>query len=117
MLSTVQLAWAAGVLEGEGCFYCPPLNTSRGIALIVEMTDYDVMVKLYNLFGVGIISKVKRKTVNGKDTMRWSASGGHAMSIMYTVYPFMGERRQEKIRECALRWRAIPLRRPTSSIR
>lgn len=50
-MTEVEIAWAAGIFEGEGCF--TTMSNQRGkkyIGLQVNMTDEDVVLKLYNVF-------------------------------------------------------------------
>lgn len=104
-----ELAWAAGLLEGEGCFTW--LNGYPTIT--IEMTDKDVIERYAALFP----TKRKRKVMQRPnknyigsgtprlDSFRYEFSGPQAVSVMFMLWPFMGERRRAKIEEIITTWR------------
>lgn len=103
----VDLAWLAGLIEGEGC-----VPRSTNLCLVVAMTDQDVIEKLYAIADVGRMNgPYPRKTPGGapaKPIWRWEARGSDAAGLLMTLYPMMCSRRQERIREALLLWRASP---------
>lgn len=107
MRRTQDLFWVAGLLEGEGCFYVTPPSRGTAVSVICEMTDEDVLVKLAKILRLGWVREKPRKTVNGKTTYRYTASGSQAIQIMLTIYPLMSGRRKEKIEECVTKWRSV----------
>jgi hypothetical protein len=46
-----QIAWAAGLFEGEGTI----VDSAGPVQLRVKMTDLDVLERLLDVFGVGEI--------------------------------------------------------------
>lgn len=104
-----EKAWMAGLLEGEGCFSICVRKTAKHdhktLAVFCEMTDEDVIVKLHKIAGCGTINK--RLNTSGrvdrrvrKPTWIWSVQNHKGiLLICKAVYPFMGIRRQEKIKE------------------
>lgn len=97
MVSNLEVAWAAGLLEGEGCF------TSHTSApyILLDMTDKDVIEKLHSVFPSGNIrGPYTHKTKpHNKPRWRFDAFGRKAKEIMEIVRPFMGQRRGAKIDE------------------
>jgi hypothetical protein len=92
LMKDIDVAWLAGLLEGEGCF---TFNSSPFIAL--QMTDLDVMEKATKLMGCKLRpSKLKE---NRKQVYRTSLHAAKALELMRLILPFMGLRRSEKIRE------------------
>jgi hypothetical protein len=100
-----ELYWLAGLIEGEGSFTFT--NTPHGYPRVkVKMTDEDVVRRCQTVSGVG---KVSGPHSNGdlKPSWTWVVQRhSHAAGLMMTLYTLMGERRQEKIRECLQRWEA-----------
>lgn len=102
MIATIDIAWLAGLLEGEGSFtwsYTPQIQ--------LQMTDRDIVERAAKLLGVGLRNPWMRK--DGYQTV-WSCvpCGSTAISWMMTLFPLMGERRQAKIRELLTRWNKAP---------
>ncbi len=100
-----NFAWAAGLLEGEGCF-SKHVRKSNGrvcYAVHCEMADEDVIQKLYHVFNVGTI--VLRKNTSGRKDRRvrkptWIWSVQNKQGILYVltnIVNYMGSRRKEKI--------------------
>lgn len=54
-MTETELAWVAGLIEGEGTFFCTKRRERRYPVIAVGMTDEDVIQKLYLLVGVGDI--------------------------------------------------------------
>lgn len=94
-----DLYWLAGLLEGEGCFTfsgnCPMVQ--------IQMTDLDVIQRAAKIMDT-MIGARRRPTQGGLTAHFTQAAGSRAMAVMMTVYPLMGERRKERIRELIARW-------------
>jgi hypothetical protein len=105
----IQVAWAAGILEGEGCFSICTRKTAKHdhktLAVHCEMTDEDVVRKLHSVFQVGTV--VERKNMSGrrdtrtrKITFIWSVQNHKGISeVCNLILPHMGARRKQKILE------------------
>jgi len=114
-LSSFELGWLTGIIEGEGCFYqktsncklksgnyCYPLT-----GFTVMSTDKDVMIKFANFLQIDLRgpyytrSKKERKKV-------WSTqvTGYKSIIIMKYFYEHLGERRKLQI-DSALKWHNI----------
>lgn len=106
MVSEIEAAWAAGIMEGEGCFSIFKRQTStenhKAIHIQCTMTDQDVILKLKNIFNVGTLHEHKHygQRCDGqpyKPAWRWSVQN-HA-GIRYVIdriLPYLGERRSAK---------------------
>ena len=91
-----DLAWAAGILDGEGHFdgslrETRPGHTIRGIRVSVPQTDPEMLLRLQALFG-GQVRKRKPPT-NPKHSQRWDwkvtgLEKVQALTIM--VWPWLG---------------------------
>lgn len=94
-LSPTDLAWLAGLLEGEGCFSyragCTP-------TISVGMADRDVMDRVAVLMG-GHVLTAKKRQPHHKTLYIVNLNGTRAHRLMRTLQPFMGERRAAKIGE------------------
>ncbi len=105
MITSQQIYWLAGLLEGEGCF-SHQAGTPR---VTINMTDKDVIENIKQRFKVGYLfyrgNPEKEKHPNYKPQYSWYALGKEAIGIMLSVYTLLGKRRQEKIREILDIWR------------
>ena len=100
-MTDIEIAWLAGLLEGEGCFHF-----SRTGMIQVSMTDKDVIERAAVLMGVQW-RPIKRCIPGNKPVFIVRVTGPRALNIMTTILPFMGMRRTAKIHEvfakCAVR--------------
>ena len=110
MLTTTQLHWLAGILEGEGSFQLARTARKRGKILIprieLGMTDKDIVQQAAALMRVKV-HRVERNPPR-KSYFRFLMWGHHAAGWMMTLYLLMGTRRRAKIREVLSHWRQEP---------
>ena len=84
-----DIAWAAGIYEGEGS-----CRTSRGgVQIHIGQKDEWLCPKLKTLFG-GTVAIVQ---MNGQPFYNWSLSGARARGFLMTIYMFLSPRRQEQV--------------------
>jgi hypothetical protein len=101
-----DIAWLAGLLEGEGSF-----GMAKGSPLIqIGMSDLDVITRAANLMGAPKPSVYELKgnklwQPHWKATCRTVLHGARAIGWMFTLYPFLGERRRETIRNVIDGWK------------
>ena len=107
MLSNRDLGWIAGLLEGEGSFTAR--NHYGHPRITLGSTDLDVLVRLDSLIPGGTICERKARNslaANPKRLWTWQLQKHKlAAGWMQTLYPLMGERRQEQIRVVIARWK------------
>ena len=113
MTQTQDIAWVAGLLEGEGCFSNranQKNGTNNQIRIALEMTDEDVIRRAAKILHGNVMGPYVRKSTHGsgfdKPMYRADWAGSRAAGIMMTVYSFMGNRRQERIKEILNLWKA-----------
>jgi hypothetical protein len=105
-LKEVDVAWLAGLLEGEGSFTLQqPLNAKgeprTRIAISLQMTDLDVLEKVASLVGDGKVLTAKRQAGHHKETWRWQISSrGITAELMARILPYMSKRRVGQIIKC-----------------
>ena len=90
-----DIEWAAGFLEGEGCF----TQSTKGCEVITAVQTVDnlhPLNKLLDLFG-GSVRMSYKAFDNCKECHRWQVSGSRARGIMMTLYTLLSPKKQEHI--------------------
>ena len=109
-VSTLDIAWLAGLLEGEGCFFVANHVKNKGgkiykqIGISLVMTDEEPVNKAAELLNVNVFGR--RKLKSGKTIHRLTCTGSKAAAWMMTIYTLLCPRRQAKIEECLSVWKA-----------
>lgn len=117
MVTTSEIAWLAGLLEGEGAFAI----YGNSPCLQMMSTDRDVVGKACAVTGAKLAGPYQPKRKPGTSgepyqqvwAMRFG--GGRAIGWMQTLYSFLGERRREKIKAIIGTWLLSP-RRPNGPV-
>lgn len=101
MAFDTDIAWAAGLIEGEGCF---TLHSKHHPYFLLDMCDLDVLEKFNKIFPQSNLRGpyVDAKRPDYKNRYRVDAFGPKCIEIMNAVYPYMGTRRKEKMTELYL---------------
>lgn len=104
-MKMMDIGWAAGLIEGEGCIVVSDSvrngGPSRTLRLSIEMTDLDVLQKFCSFFPTARLSKrtVKFKNPAHRDRYIVHLTGSPMAGLLMTIYPLMSERRKAKIEE------------------
>src|SRR5271154_5870369 len=90
-----ELAWAAGLFEGEGCF-----TRSHGVPVAnMGMTDLDVIRRFHGIMGFGSMYEMKRADP-WKDGLQWMTTTFEQMQATGAMlWPWLGERRRARATE------------------
>ncbi len=103
MVEARDLYWAAGFIDGEGCF-----TGEKGKATTphtgVTNTDLELLERLKSLFGGSIYVK-KAGPLSRKVCYEWRLYG---VGLMMTLYSLLSTRRQQKIQSIIAAWRIRP---------
>lgn len=91
-----DLYWAAGFIEGEGCFHLVA-GTQAGI--MVSQKTIGPLERLQKIFHCGTIYR------QPKGQLQWRVYSRRAIAIMMTLYSLMSKRRQQKIEEILTIWK------------
>jgi len=103
-MDDIELAWLAGLLEGEGSFALRPagkgVNSPRNLPWTkVAMTDLDVIHKAHRVAGFGRVSTAK-PDAKGCIMHIWESADRELVpDLLRRLLPHMGNRRGERIRE------------------
>jgi hypothetical protein len=94
--SAAELAWLAGLLEGEGSFMPGPPSNPRMPIICLAMNDEDVMARVGRMLGRKVLP-VKRRSERWQQSYQLRVQGAKAVSWMTDLRPLMGSRRQAQI--------------------
>lgn len=92
-----DIAWAAGLFEGEGCItICGKSSTyGGGGQLALTMTDEDIVQRFRDVVGVGQIYPTDRG--RHKRQYRWVASNfENVQAVIAMLWPWLGPRRSNR---------------------
>ena len=108
----VDIAWAAGVFEGEGCIAVAKGACYSHMQLVVVMSDEDIITRLHDVLGLGVVrGPFFRKTAAGNDAKplwMWRAGAfQHTQAILGLFWKHLGKRRKERA-ATALRLCGVP---------
>ena len=97
MVTTLDIAWFAGILEGEGCFITPTGNRRSESVQITQKEPW-ILNRIAELFG-GLVRVHKQTSRSGVRLYhRWSVFGPRARGIAMTVFSFMSPHRKTQIK-------------------
>lgn len=101
--TTHDIAWAAGIYEGEGscAFRRSEVGGNRGPQVSVTQKDPWLCHRLRALFGgsVGAHSKTATGKAEVATYTYWHITNTRALGFLMTIYKFLSPRRQERIQE------------------
>lgn len=88
-----EIAWAAGIFEGEGCIY-----QGTGVGLVINMTDKDVLERFAAIVGVGRIrGPIAGQKANHKSFWEWRVGRqADREAVLLAFMPWLGQRRRDK---------------------
>jgi hypothetical protein len=102
MTRNEQVAWAAGLFEGEGSLHVSTTDGRWGHWYMqLSMTDEDAVRIFHEFVGVGTVNGPYWGHNSTKSYWTWQCGRNEdTLSLANMLYPYLCARRQEKIREC-----------------
>lgn len=98
--SETDLAWAAGIIDGEGCIMLcfngnrPRVGRYHQVRLVVTNTNAPLIRKMRVLFG-GSIFKCKKQKDSYRQKAQWTVTGALAVACLSSVVPYMVSKEPE----------------------
>lgn len=98
MLRNEEIAWMAGLFDGEGCIHFVGVNAVR---LKVKMADKDIIEMLRDRAGCDVsICIEKRSNPKHADAWYWQVQRGEdVVRLLTEMMPWFGARRKAKAEE------------------
>lgn len=96
-----EIAWAAGLFEGEGCMFAYPRGKrGSGAVAILDMSDADVVERFAEIVGRGNLHKPRIPEGQSKPMYRWAVyEAAHVCEVIEMLMPYFGKRRWAKAQE------------------
>lgn len=101
-----QIEWAAGFLEGEGCFQ---FSKAKNMSVTATQVQKEPLERLQSMFG-GSIYGYQPREPNKSFCYRWCAVGTRAVGICMTLYSLMSPKRKVEILKVIDGWRKKKVR-------
>lgn len=101
--SDTEIAWAAGIFEGEGCILLSIGKRTQRL-LVVQMTDEDVIRRFHAVLGgIGSLFPIKQHRTwqpHWKPAWRWSCGAWSDILLVHELFsPWLGARRSAKFED------------------
>jgi hypothetical protein len=96
-----EIAWAAGLFEGEGCMSLSggPQQYGKQPTVQIAITDRDVLERFVTIVERGGV-RVYKPDGKRKTVFQWSVKRREdVLYVLGLLWPYMGERRREKADE------------------
>jgi hypothetical protein len=94
-MSPAELGWLAGIIEGEGCF---PRSDKPCGRLRVAMTDRDIIERLHEVTGLGLVHDRGRRDDRHKQVWDWTVLRRENMcAVAQVLAPLFLQRRRQQI--------------------
>lgn len=110
MVTPVNIAWAAGFIEGEGSFaFRRKKNSLTGTAAISAVQKQRAPLdRLVLYFGGNIYVRRNRTAFGDSPISVWEITGPKAIALMMTLYAHMSPWRRVQIQKAITHWRSLP---------
>ena len=113
-----NLAWMAGIFEGEGYVQGRPRKYTRadgrefttvGFRLAISMTDEDVIKRFHRLAGVGTCNGPRKSpSMTGKAMWDYRSHGAEAHALAVAIWHQLGDRRRGQLQTAIEAWLQSP---------
>ena len=103
LMDSLEQAWLAGLLEGEGSFMCGPPSKPNLPVIHISTTDKDIIDRVGAIFGTKP-QRVRSRKAHWKQAYACRVKGKPARELMESLRPLMGHRRREQIDAALASW-------------
>lgn len=100
-ISREDLAWAAGLFEGEGSFSVHNARLGNPVASLV-ITDEDIIRRFHDIVKIGSVvgPYTHKEHPEWKPKWQWRASGFHVVQAVVSLFwRWLGKRRKTRAKE------------------
>ncbi len=87
-VNNIDLAWAAGFFDGEGCVMICKRTKAHAVRITVSQVDPRPILRFKSMFG-GHISKQVRQNPNWKDQWKWEQDSKSGVATLELLLPYL----------------------------
>lgn len=99
-----DLAWAAGIYEGEGSI---AIYGGNNLRVVVTQKDRWILDRLRDLFGGSVYAQTAKYQGKPYPIHHWYLNGARGRGLLYTMYTWLSPRRRLQARKALAR--VVPL--------
>ena len=93
-------AWAAGIIDGEGCILLSPGKHDRckeywTLRVSVSQVDRRLLTRLHAMFGGSVSSHGRMQAKGGRPISCWRVTSRQAEHVLRTVFPWLVVKREQ----------------------
>lgn len=113
MAVPAEIAWAAGLFEGEGCISHFRRAAGEDLQIALVMTDEDVVLRFHEIVNRGKVYGPYHPPSHGdrrKQFWRWAALGDAAHDVLDLLGPWLMSRRALQAREHGVLLEPFPVK-------
>lgn len=94
----LDIAWAAGIIEGEGTLTLESCGTSPRVSVCQK--EPFIIERLQALFGGSMTLRPGRisNPLSQSDIHVWTLCGAPALGLMFTIYKWLSPRRRDSVK-------------------
>jgi len=100
VISTKDICWLAGLVEGEGAF----LVNHYSLVMVISSTDFDVIDRAGKIMNAPVRGPYKQ-SIGGLGTKPFYRVTAYGAPWPMTLFSQLGERRRSKIEELLSVWK------------
>jgi len=97
--TATDLAWAAGIIDGEGCISLHIVKSSRASCFVLRVsvanTSVLMLSHLREIFGCGTTVLQQRAAAHHKPRWNWQVCSKQAETVLRQVEPYLVNKREE----------------------
>lgn len=107
ILQAVELAWAAGFFDGEGCITTTTQPAGTYLQLRISQTDHRPLDRFSQVVGIGNVTGPYDVKEGHQQTFYWSASGlQNTHQVLSLLWPYLSEPKREQTQRVLAKWAA-----------
>lgn len=99
MIAPTDLAWAAGIVDGEGCISLHTVKTAGGVCYVLRLTVANtsplMLDRLHHIFGEGNTVPKKRASEHHRQSWHWQVCSKQAERVLRLIEPYLINKREE----------------------
>lgn len=100
MPTEIEIAWAAGLFEGEGCFDASGGQHAHRPRATMSLVDTDVLDKFVRIVGVGKVVPITPRQATHQWAWQWYTTEEEFYVVANMLRPHLGKRRAQAIDDC-----------------